>query len=232
MAIIKSSGRPSSGYKNTAGTKVPGVTTIIGRFKDSGALMFWAFEQGKLAEQGKISSLYDNRDKAADAGSLAHDLIEAAIHGANTDALVLQATACLDPDVREKAWNALGQFQAWYRQTGIKILETERPLVSEKWGFGGTFDAIGEIDGKIVLVDWKTSNGVYTDYLIQLAAYKVLIEECTDYRIDGGFHLLRFSKEEADFSHHYWGELDDGWAAFALYLEAYRLDKKLKARVK
>ena len=40
--VAKSTGRPKAGYKNAAGEKVPGVTTVIGRFKDSGALLHWA----------------------------------------------------------------------------------------------------------------------------------------------------------------------------------------------
>jgi len=62
--------RPASGYRLKDGTRVPGVTTIIGRFKDSGGLLYWAFEQGQAAERGEISNLYDKRDEAADAGTL------------------------------------------------------------------------------------------------------------------------------------------------------------------
>jgi hypothetical protein len=223
----KSTGRPTAGYKNAAGEKVPGVTTIIGRFKDSGALLHWAFGQGKLAEQGKINNLYEKRDEAAEAGTLAHTLIETAIHGGDPVAV---CTAHPIAETREKAWNAYQQYQKWASQTGIEILATEIPLVSEKYQFGGTPDAIGKIGNDVVLVDWKTSNGVYVDYLIQLAAYKELIEECTEYRITGGFHLLRFSKESADFAHHHWGELDDAWRSFILFRDAYELDKKLKKR--
>lgn len=224
--VAKSTGRPTAGYKNAAGERVPGVTTIIGRFKDSGALLHWAFAQGKLAEQGKISSLYEKRDEAADAGTLAHALIDASIHGEDQGPLL----AAAPETIRDKALNAFAQFQKWREQSGIEIVATEMPLVSEKYQFGGTPDAIGKIGGELVLVDWKTSNSVYQDYLIQLAAYKALIEECTDYRITGGFHLLRVSKESADFAHHYWGELDDAWRTFVLFREAYDLDKILKKR--
>ena len=52
---------PKGGYK-LDGKRVPGTTTIIGRFKDSGGLLYWAFEQGKAAERGEIEKLYDRRD--------------------------------------------------------------------------------------------------------------------------------------------------------------------------
>jgi len=104
-------------------------------------------------------------------------------------------------------------------------------LVSELYKFGGCPDAIGKIDGKLTLVDWKTSNSVYPDMLIQLAAYKQLWEENFPDRPLYGFHLCRFSKEHGDFAHHYYSELNDAWEQFKLFRQAYDLDKLLKKRV-
>ena len=53
--------RPKGGYRLKSGESVPGVTTIIGRFKDSGGLLWWAFEQGKAFERGEIHGLYEKR---------------------------------------------------------------------------------------------------------------------------------------------------------------------------
>jgi hypothetical protein len=33
-------------YKDHRGNRLPSVTTIIGRFKDSGGLLYWANQQG------------------------------------------------------------------------------------------------------------------------------------------------------------------------------------------
>lgn len=216
-------GRPTAGYRLADGTRVPGVTTIIGRFKDSGALLHWAFAQGQAAQRGEISSLYDKRDQAADAGTLAHDLVEARIR--KTPPPVVP-----DDETGGMAMQAYENYLRWERSNNIRIVDTEMPLVSEVHRFGGTPDAIGEIDGKLCVLDWKTSNGVYQDYLIQLAAYKWLIEERTDHKITGGFHLCRFSKEHADFSHHYWSELNEAWELFLIYRRALDIDKRLKKR--
>ena len=72
---------PKGGYRLKDGTRVPGTTTIIGRFKDSGGLLWWAFYQGQAAERGEINSLYDKRDEAAEAGTIAHDLVDLFLHG-------------------------------------------------------------------------------------------------------------------------------------------------------
>jgi hypothetical protein len=137
----------------------------------------------------------------------------------------------LDPESREKARNAFGMYQSWASQSKLKIIAQEVGLVSERYRFGGTLDAIGVIDGVLCLVDWKTSNGVYSDYLLQLAAYRVLWEEANpDKILNGGFHLCRFSKEHGDFAHHYYRELDDAWLMFEALLTAYRFDATLRKR--
>ena len=217
--------RPKSGYRLKNGTKATGVTTITGRYKDASGLLWWAFDQGKAAERGEINSLYDKRDEAGDAGTLAHALVEARIHGSEPPVVDLANPAHV------QASTGFQNYLEWHQNNRIVIVEQELELVSETYRFGGSPDAIGvDNQDRFCLLDWKTSKAVYPEYLVQLAAYKALIEEATDYRITGGFHLLRFSKENADFSHHYWTELDDAWELFLLYKQAYELDKKLKKR--
>ena len=218
---------PKNGYR-VNGEKVPGVTTIIGRFKDSGGLLHWAFEQGRSAERGEISSLYDKRDEAAEAGTLAHSLVEAHIHGMDVPDL----SSYPEPIIKQ-AKQGFENYLHWQEDNKIEIVFQERELVSAKYLFGGCLDAIGrDARGKLCILDWKTSNGIYQDYLIQIAAYNQLWNENNpDMLLTGGFHLLRFSKENADFAHHYWSELNDAWRQFVLFREAYDIDKKLKKRV-
>lgn len=219
--------RQPGGYR-LDGMRVPGVTTIIGRFKDSGGLLYWAFEQGKACERGEIEKLYDKRDEAAESGTLAHEMVEARING---DPLPTQDDHSVK--VFSDALKAFRAYENWASMTKLKIVEQEMPLVSRKHQFGGCPDAIGEINGELCLVDWKTSNGVYPDYLIQLAAYKQLWEENNPERpLKGGFHLCRFAKSHGDFSHHFYPELEAAWIQFKLFREAYDIDKELKARAK
>ena len=217
--------RPKAGYFLADGTRVPGVTTITGRFKESGALLHWAFQQG----QSGAARLYEKRDEAAIAGNFAHDMVEASIHGQE----IPQPPPDMAPNIAKAAMNGFMAYKTWASQTKLQIIATETPLVSERYRYGGTPDAIGLMTSARVLCDWKTSNGVYLDFLIQIAAYKELWEEnFPDQPINGGFHLLRFAKENGDFAHHYYSELDDGWEMFKLLRQAYDLDKKLKQRTK
>lgn len=223
MTIERGKGRPTE-YRTADGTRVRGVTTILGRFKESGGLLQWAFQQGKSG----AASLYEKRDEAADVGTLCHDTIEARIHRTEPPAI--------PPEMAERVASALSAYQEWFDASRMEIVATEVPLVSEQYRFGGTIDAIArDGKGRLCLLDWKTSNAVYADYAIQLAAYRQLWNEHADESMqitDGGYHLCRFAKEHADFEHRYWPDLSEAWELFALYLKAYDLDAALRKRVK
>ena len=216
---------PKAGYHLADGTRVPGTTTIIGRFKDSAGLMHWAFKQGKLGKE----RLYEEAEKAADIGTLAHAMVELHIKGDDPHVALAEA----DGDMRGKAQSAFKAYLAWEGMTKLRVIEQEMQLVSEKYRYGGTPDAIWLINNELCLLDWKTSNSVYGDYLVQLAAYRNLWEEHNpDRPLTGGFHLLRFAKEYADFAHHYYPNLDSAWRAFTLMRELYEIDRELKQRTK
>jgi hypothetical protein len=219
---------PKAGYFLKDGTKVPGTTTVIGRFKESGGLMFWAFKQG----QSGAAKLYDEAEKAADIGTCAHGMVERHINGVPPEEIEIYAQDTLiDSGMCDKARTAFGAYLAWAENFKVKIIEQEILLVSETYAYGGTPDAIGLIGNQLVLLDWKTSNAVYSDYLIQLAAYGNLWNENRpDTPITGGYHLLRFSKESGDFAHHYYASLDDEWEQFKDFRRCYERDKAIKKR--
>lgn len=217
-------GRPTGGYKLANGDKCPGVTTIISRFKDAGGLMYWCWEQGKNGYDFR-----ETRDAAAEAGSLAHALVEAHI----TKNQIGEDFQRAKPELQELARMAFQNYLNWESFSKLTVIKTEMSLVSEKHKFGGTFDGIAviEIGGKRAMADWKTSSAIYRDALVQVAAYKGLWEESfPDQPIEGGFHLCRFSRTDADFSHHYFAELDLAWEQFLLFRRAYEIDKLLKKR--
>ena len=205
------------------GTKVPGVTTILGRWKDSGGLLQWAFKQG----QSGARTLYEERDKAADIGTLAHAMVEHRLTGRDP----VLALAGQPDDSCAKARTAYAAFDSWMAQTQAQVISAEEPMVSERYRFGGTPDVVLRMpDGRLALGDVKTSNGIYRDYLMQVAAYGILWDETHDEKISGGFHIMRFSKDAPDFEHRYFAELADAARLFVLLRDAYDLDLQLKKR--
>lgn len=214
---------PRQRYKLADGTVVPSVTTILGRFKDSGGLIYWAWQQGMDGKDYR-----ETRDEAAAAGTLAHAMIEARIHDTTHE-----ADPGTDPQVVEMALNAREQFDAWWSQHQIKLHTTEWRGVSERHRYGGTLDAIGEVGGELCLVDWKTSNGFYPDYLAQLAAYRELWNECNPASpIADLYYCCRFDKEHAEFAERKFSDLAPAWKYFLNCRESYELDKSLKAKLR
>ena len=212
---------PKKGYYLKDGvTRVPSVTTILGRFKEAGGLMHWAWDCGmKGLDYRKV------RDAAADAGTMAHAAVDDWIHKR-------PVTFTGDPEICGKAKTAFEAFLEWANQTQLVVTHTEMPLVSEKYRFGGTFDAI-LVKGKRSMGDWKSSNAIYAEYLAQVAAYAILWEEnFPEEAIDGGYHLLRFDKTFGDFHQHWWGELEAGKRYFLNLRAAYEDATELKQRAK
>jgi hypothetical protein len=228
------------GYFTSDGERVPSVTTILGRYKESGALIHWAAGQAAKYVADNVSQSptrdevlrlcdaakneYRNvRDKAADAGTMAHEQVE---HWIKKEPVVFEGTEF----VTTRAKRSFEAFLEWADQTQLEVTHTECPLVSNVHRFGGTLDAM-LVRGKRSLGDWKTSNAVYGEYLCQIAAYGILWEEnYPDQPIEGGYHLLRFDKTFGDFKHHWWSELETAKRQFLLMRQMYENEKELKAR--
>lgn len=209
-------------YKDSTGTRLPSVTTILSRFKESGGLLYWANQAGL---DGK--TLDEARAPAATAGTMAHDLVEAHINKREPPELHG------DQDVIAKAKAAFATYLKWAELNKLKIRHTEVSLVSNAHKFGGRLDAVGLHGNELILLDWKTSNAVYADYILQLAGYRILWEEnYPDHPIVGGYHLCRFAKEEGDFSHHYFPRLDLEAETFLAMRDLYDKVKAVEKRVK
>ena len=222
---------PKKGYW-LDGVQVPSVTQIIGRFKDSGALLQWAFKQGREAGlAGKSTArLYDDT-RAVDIGTHVHAMVEADLHGYPMPAW---PEAFMD-EMKTAADNA---FRSYKQQVGIGqlfIMPLEVQLVSARYRFGGTPDAITEVDGQIDIGDWKTSNRIYPDHVIQLAAYRQLWNEAHPDQPASGGRIFRFGKETGLMSErpHYYDSatLDIAWKLFVAYREAWDLSQQLEERL-
>ena len=81
-------------------------------------------------------------------------------------------------------------------------------------------------DGKLCLVDYKTGSRVYSDYLLQVAAYTLLWNEnYPDRPVTGGAHILCFNRDTGDFKHAYYGDVQ---AEIDVFLQMRRLYSSVK----
>lgn len=224
-------GRPKDGYVLIDGTPAPGVTTILGRFKDSAALMGWAWKMGR---QGK--RMDEARDSAASVGSVVHDAIEAWVLAGGrpceeVHAILYAPRPEWAATARQMVLDGFDAFKDWWHGMRPQILETEVPLVSETHRYGGTLDGVGVISGRLCLLDWKTSNAIYPEYLAQLGAYSILWEEHRKRPFEG-FHLLRVSKNTGAFHHSHWRQVDRARRYFLTLREAYDYDREVREMLK
>lgn len=227
MTTEQTTGRPKAGYRNAAGKRVPGCTTIVSRFKESGGLMHWAWQCG-------MDGLDINqvRDDAADAGTMAHDMIDCHLRGKKLD---LPPEFNMNSPILKNAEHAFLAYLEWAEQSKLKLVASEQSLVSEKHQFGGTFDAV-LVAGTLRLLDYKTSSGIYQDMLIQVGGgYSLLWAEHHASEPLHGMDILRISKPKSpddpvSFEHrHFSAEIFPiAQRQFLLFREAYELDKRLK----
>lgn len=200
-------------YKLADGSIVPGVTTVLGIINKP-ALVKWA---NGLGLKGIDSSTYV--DETARIGTLAHEMIQEYLGGPKWDRNDFDAG---EIDIAE---NSILSFFEWEKQTGAKMNTSaiELPMVSEAYGFGGTVDWYGDIDGKKWLVDIKTAKALFPEHEYQVSAYYYMMRE-NGYQVDG-VRLLRVGRtEDEGFDDHVLDvpQLADGWKVFLSALELYK----------
>lgn len=192
---------PESHRYYVNGKPQSGVTTYIGILDKSRALVIWATELYRDYLLEHLSNgigedhifegcvLHEARKQAAaDIGTEVHDWIEKFIKDENPEM----------PESRE-AQIGVNAFLEWVDVHKVEFLSSERVVYSKKHGFIGKMDIEAKVNGKLCLVDIKTSNGLYNTYGLQTAAYVRADEEESGRQYQGRW-LIRLAKEtEAEY---------------------------------
>lgn len=206
------------------GNPVPGTTTFAkGGYPTSELLTSWMIGQGALYTASKIQeklpefpdseelkkiikeSKTAHRVKAAEAagiGTIVHDYAYLTESGRAREAVQMLSEHEESPHW-EKINSGAKKFDTWHSQNKGETVLLEAIVASVVHQYAGKFDHLSLRDGLLILSDYKTSNGIYVDQFIQLAAYAIAIEEWLDkwlaeYKLPlkvGGLEILRFGKE-------------------------------------
>lgn len=186
------------------GKFIPGVTSIL-KLLDKPALVQWAANmacehvrnkllverKGEYVPSRELSDCLQEAKTAhrrlatsgANIGTQVHKLAERAL----VDKRVSMPT---DPEVRKGA----EAFMGWLHSAKPEPIDCERIVFSKHWYYAGTCDMYGRVDGKLCVLDFKTSSGLYLEMLLQIAAYAIALEEETGERIDDGW-IIRLDKK-------------------------------------
>jgi hypothetical protein len=228
-----------NGHKYRVGDKeVLGVTTVLGIIAKP-ALIPWAVNEtvGYLAGNLRPGITYDEvqiktmleaakrahrqrKQDAADLGSMIHKWIEEYIKGENPPAPV-------NPQMQQ----AIQAFLGWVKKNKVKFIASERTVYSRKYNYAGTADFICEIAGKKYIGDIKTSNAIYNEYLLQVAAYRFAIQEEDSSNYDG-MMIIRVPKNDGEIEIREFNNYADNARGFIYALMLYRHMKALELAVK
>jgi hypothetical protein len=177
-----------------------------------GAIQLFTEELDKILEAAKKADAEALED-AGEVGHQAHAVIENTIKGILADdTRKLDETFCTLPD-DSRAVSGVSAAIAWMVEHNVRWIKTEFRALSLTHKGCGTADGLALVDSctdpeccptpfqdRLSLVDWKTSNYLYTTYLWQTAFYVAAHEE--EFPEIGQIEdrwILRLDKETAEF---------------------------------
>lgn len=164
------------------GVFVPGATSIL-QTLNKPALLNWAAGQAadyvaaNLPESPtpeQVRQVCDEakgahnrtKEEAGDIGSQVHKIAENLFRGVP-----------IEVPEHPLVLNGLRALQEWIGENEIMPIDNECISFSKSAFYAGTFDLLASINGKLTLLDIKTSKYVYDDHKIQLGGYRFAWEE-------------------------------------------------------
>lgn len=179
----------------------PSVTGLIGILDKSRALVPWALEEAtksllprlnkKLTEEELVKAVFaseERKTKAADLGTAIHEWCEKYI-------LADMGKGDIPELPKDKSIQIGAEaFMAWHDEHKVKFISSERVVYSKKYHYIGTLDIEAKVDGKLCLIDLKSSNGLYNSVRMQTAAYVKADEEESGKTYQGRW-AIRLAKE-------------------------------------
>lgn len=204
---------PNSHRYRLEGSKdyIPSVTSCTGIIDKSRMLIPWAVGLAgtyikQYIEENSSPFTTDQLLLVVDEAMRQHQIKkdEAASVGGQVHAYAEQfALAIIDrkvvpaiPDdiTDERIRAGINAFLNWFVSNDVQFLYAEKLVYSKSLEYAGLVDAIANVNGKRMLIDYKTSKGVYTEMRYQVAAYCMAFEEEHGEQLDGAM-ILHFDKE-------------------------------------
>ncbi|HEY1156092.1 MAG TPA: hypothetical protein VGE95_07375 [Arthrobacter sp.] len=154
------------------GKRATSVTTILSGGIPKPFLVPWAARKAAEFAVANPGASFEEikeapnreRDAAAVRGTAVHDIAEKIIHGEAVD-------------IPEELYAYVDGYVRFLDAFNVQPLLIEKPVANRRLGYAGRFDAIVQLPGlhgsDPVMVDLKTSNGVYRETKAQCAAYSL-----------------------------------------------------------
>lgn len=177
---------------------VPGTTTVTNEETgwNKGALIWWGNKIGLGDPEKDVPGVKVNEylDPLQKIGTGAHEMAISMIGGPK-----------FDPDKYsknelDKIENCCISFLEWLKGHEVKLVLSEERFICDTYEFGGTIDIYGVVDGEMELIDIKTGKAIYDESIMQVVAYKHLLQ--TNGRSVDRVRVLNIPRDESEK----WGE--------------------------
>lgn len=219
-------------------SSVPSVTSVLAMI-DKPALRTWVLRTSLQAVRTEFNAVQvdgtahvssdwvdstltkaeratDDVLKAAAAfGTSAHDHIDRLVRG--------EAVGVVPPEVAP----VVEGFKRWHAQSGLDLNPAGDTVVySTKYGYAGALDCVGtrRSDGRLVIIDFKTSNSIHTTYAMQLAAYVNAYKELFGLEAVDAV-AVRFDKKTGAFEEKRVANMEAAFSAFKAALYLWKVSK-------
>jgi hypothetical protein len=134
------------------GKYYPSITSILNYFPKNQFFHNW------LKDVGHNSDIIAS--KAAAEGTQVHNASEKLMLGEEIHWMDENGKVFYSLDV----WKMILKFADFWKQTKPELVATEYHLFSDEHQYAGTTDIICRMNGKLWLIDIKTSNSIHTSY--------------------------------------------------------------------
>lgn len=159
-------------YQHANGNFYPSVTTILDAYPKSYAFYEWLKKMGEDADEV--------RDEAGRKGSQVHQLCEDYDTGLECSMVDEFGNA----KYKQIEWAMFERYVEFREKFPFELVANELHYISPSFGFAGTLDRVFRVEGKLMLVDIKTSNALHNHFWLQQAAYKAMWDEVNTEKID------------------------------------------------
>lgn len=217
-----------SGHKYVKDNQyVPGTSGILDMMSNDSLWGWKLFNQKKLIKQAmevKEIPLDVIEDVMIEADSISQKTqqktlgIGTIVHKLAED--WLKGNKVIEPK-DEVIKNCFNKFKNFWNQNNLELIESEKVLYSVK-GFCGTLDIVAkDKKNNLILIDIKTSNGIFHNYVLQLHGYKYAYEEQTGSKINK-LCIVRLPKNDDDFESRVLAYKPQHTKAFLGLLDCYK----------
>ena len=140
---------------------------------------------GQVLDTGMIDEILTSHtreaQRSAEIGTQVHTYIDRLLKNEDVN------------DIPDQLEPAIYGFLKWRRKyMDWKYIGSELGVYSTKYSVAGTIDALFNTPDGYVIVDWKTSSGIYDSHAIQVSVYAEAFRDMTKKRKLAGAMVVRF----------------------------------------